>query len=181
MITRNRQIKTKNVGWLEQWNIDLLKQSGSPPLQVSSSLRSAAIQTHPSSWVWKWACPTWACPWSLKVKSWPNPETIEPNRQEARAVGTGPHNLTCSSSVCRPDSRSHFSASEIHINVNSSSPHRSGRSGGWMWFEERRGCQHAAVTLPTELSFFDFGARSLPTCVTLIVAMDTKHIWSLCQ
>lgn len=88
---------------------------------------------------------------------------------------------TCSSSACRPDSRSHLSASEIHINVNLSSAHRSGRSGSWTWLEERRGRQRAAVTLPTKLSFFDFGARSLPTCVTLIVAMDTKHIWSLYQ
>lgn len=55
-----------------------------PPLpQVSGSLRSAAIQTCPSSQTGRWACLTWACPWSQRDKSSPNPEPT--------ACGTPPH------------------------------------------------------------------------------------------
>lgn len=53
--------------------------------------------------------------------------------------------------------------------------HPRGRRSLRTWSGEQRGCQHAAVTLSTKLRSFAFGARSLPTRVTWIVAMDTKH------
>lgn len=175
MRTRNHQIKTKNVGWIQQWNIDVLKQSGSPPSRwaaASAQQRFRLIHHHG----WGSGCvqrrPVLGA-WGPSVRQILNPSNPGLFVQDSTTSVN-----TCSSSVCRPDSRSHFSASEIHINVNLSSAHR---GGGWTWLEERRGCQRAAVTLPTKLSSFDFGARSLPTCVTLIVAMDTKHIWSLYQ
>lgn len=150
-----------------------------PPPQVSSSLHSAATRTCPSSPEWRWACLTWACPWSLRPRFLLNLEPPEPRTRRFMRTGPPPplstpaHLLSVNLTATR---------SSQHQKFTSRSPlHPRGRRSLRTWSGEQRGCQRAAVTLPTKLRRFDFGARSLPKGVTLIVAMDTKHTWSQYQ
>lgn len=110
------------------------------------------------------------------AKSWSHPTSDRKRSVFAQDPTTSVS--TCSSSVCRPDSRSHFSASENHINLNISLP----CCRGWTWLEERPA---AAVTLPTKLSFSEFDARSLPTLLPWVrstygiyIASSWESVWN---
>lgn len=148
----------------------------SSPPQVSSSLRSAATRTCPLSREWRWACLIWACPWSPRARFLLNREPPEPRMRRFMRTGPPPPLSTPAHLLSVHPTAAHSSQ---HQKFTLRSPlHPRGRRSLRTWSEEQRGCQHAAVTLPTKLRRFDFGARSLPTRATLIVAMDTKHTWS---
>lgn len=151
----------------------------SPPPQVRSSLRSAATRTCPSSWEWRWACLIWTCPWSLRARFLLNLEPPEPRTRRFMHTGPPPPLSTPAHLLSVDPTATHSSQHQKFTLKSPLYPH--GRRSPRTWSEEQRGCQHAAVTLPTKLRQFAFGARSLPTRVTLIVAMDTKHMWSQYQ